>query len=1057
MAARLPLAGERDALPLAPARTVDFDVDEGSWMSLDVSPDGETIVFDLLGCLYVLPVRGGRAKPITGGMGFCSQPTFSADGARIAFVSDASGAENLWIAAVDGSQARAITANDSANAFVSPAWAADGDSLFASIYRADRNAIELWRFPLDGVPAEAMVEGRLGALGAAASPDGRFVYYAAREGPVFEDEVILPRWRIDRLELATKRRESVVTHPGSAMRPVLSRDGNQLIYGARWGGHTGLRLRELHSGADQQLAWPIDRDAQEALPTRDLLPGHAFSPDGRAALVAFGGKINRIAIGSGRARTIPFRARISRGIGPSLRRDIPEEAGPVRARIIADPSLSPDGKRLAFGALANIHVMDLAHGKPRRAAPGPEPQFMPAWSPDGRALAYVTWTAAGAGHVWLVGTETGAKPRRLSSSPAFYTHPVFTPDGGGVVALRSSHYERIHLAQEPVFTGRALGGLRQADLVQISLTGGAERVLASGMIGGVPHFGPGPGEVFVLFEDGLTAVSLDGSRRRHVLRVVGPGYYFLEGPQPADDIRISPDGRWALVQHVQQLHLVAVRPGRAGTIDLSRPSAAHRKLTSVGADFCAWADGGATITWALGAKFWRRPLASVAPKSARARLAPCRPKPGEGGVEAHATVVEIPRDKPGGMLVLRGATAIPMVGEETVHDADVLIEDGRIAGFGRRGEVAIPEAAEIRDLTGAFVLPGFIDTHAHWGSIRRGVIDLRDWSLEAALAWGVTASLDPSTLSIDLLTYQDLQEAGLIRGPRLYSTGVALFSFNRFASLDEVRDVLSRYAVDYRLGNLKQYRTGNRRVRQWVAMAARELGLMPTTEGALDMKLDLTQVIDGFAGSEHALSPAPLFQDVIRLFAEARTSYTLTLQCTHGGPPAMNAFIQAAAPMADAKVKRFFPPFMLDRLFTRGPWSDGREYIFGEVAAGAAKLHRAGGLVGVGSHGNVAGLGQHWEMHAYAAGGMSPHEVLHAGTLGSAETIGRRGDLGSLEVGKLADLVVLDRDPLADIRNTLSIRQVMQNGRLYDADTLDELWPRRRLAPPPWFAGEGEP
>ena len=620
MAARLPLEGR--APPLAPARTVEFDVDEGSWISLDISADGETIVFDLLGCLYVMSARGGRARPITGGMAFCSQPAFSGDGARIAFVSDASGAENLWIAKSDGSAARLITTNENANAFISPAWAADGASLFASIYRADRNAIELWRFSVDGASAgEELTEGRLSALGAAASPDGRFVYYAAREGPVFEDEVILPRWRIDRLELATKRRECVVSHAGSAMRPVLSRDGSRLIYGARWGGRTGLRLRELDSGADHQLAWPIDRDAQEALPTRDLLPGFALSPDGTAALVAFGGKINRIATGSGRSKVIPFLAPVKREIGPSLRREIAEETGAVRARIIADPSLSPDGRRLAFGALARVHVMDLAGGKPRPAARGRDPQFMPAWSPDGGALAYVTWTAAKAGHVWLTGVEDGARPRRLSSSPAYYTNPVFAPDARSVITLRSSHYERMHLAQEPEFTGRAFGGLRQADLVQIPLAGGAERVIASGMMGGAPHFGADPGEVLVVFEDGLSAVSLDGSRRRRVLQVMGPGYYFLEGPQPADDIRVSPDGRWALVQHVQQLHLVAVRPGHAATIDLSRPSAAHRQLTRVGADFCAWADGGATVTWALGARFWRRSLASVAPKSARARPA----------------------------------------------------------------------------------------------------------------------------------------------------------------------------------------------------------------------------------------------------------------------------------------------------------------------------------------------------------------------------------------------------------------------------------------------------
>ena len=149
-------------------------------------------------------------------------------------------------------------------------------------------------------------------------------------------------------------------------------------------------------------------------------------------------------------------------------------------------------------------------------------------------------------------------------------------------------------------------------------------------------------------------------------------------------------------------------------------------------------------------------------------------------------------------------------------------------------------------------------------------------------------------------------------------------------------------------------------------------------------------------------------------------------------------------------------PYMRERLFSRAPWVDPSEEDYPAVAEGAAEVQRAGGLVGVGSHGNVPGLGYHWELQAYAAGGMTPREVLHAATLGSAETIGRQKDLGSLEPGKLADLIILERNPLENVANTLSIDQVMKNGRLYDADTLAELWPRRTAPPRLWFR-EDEP
>jgi imidazolonepropionase-like amidohydrolase len=120
------------------------------------------------------------------------------------------------------------------------------------------------------------------------------------------------------------------------------------------------------------------------------------------------------------------------------------------------------------------------------------------------------------------------------------------------------------------------------------------------------------------------------------------------------------------------------------------------------------------------------------------------------------------------------------------------------------------------------------------------------------------------------------------------------------------------------------------------------------------------------------------------------------------------------------------------------------------------KILRAGGRVGVGSHGQFQGLGYHWELQALAEGGFTPLELLRMATIGGAEIIGRSTELGSLEAGKFADLLVLERDPRTDIKNTLAIKQVMKNGRLYEGDTLDEVWPRQRALPPPWFA-EDEP
>lgn len=1074
LAASVPLAtgasdDEAPVLPLRPSRTIEFDTDEGTWLSPDLSPDGRQIVFELLGDLYTMDAAGGPARAITRGMAFDSQPVFAPDGAHIVFLSDRSGAENVWIAAPDGSGPRQVSFRGDNAVFASPAWSADGRSIFVSRYRSDQAGFELWRFDLGGDPAGTLLipiktspdqprDAWTTVLGAAASPDGRYLFYAAHLGG--RDREAVPEWVIRRRDLTSGEDETVVSAPrsprpdlvlGTAFRPAVSPDGRRLVYGARWGGRTGLRLLDLTTHDDRWLAFPIQQDELMGSGWRDLLPRHDFTPDGTALILNDGGRLRRLDIAAGTAVDIPFQAHVAVELGPSLRVPVKQETGPVRARLIQAPEPSPDGKRLAFSALGHVYVMAFdGRALPRRLTADARTEFQPSWSPDGSSIIYVTWTPRDAGHIWSAPADGRGFPRRLTDTAAYYTSPVFTPDGRQVVALRSSNVVRMHSYME-------YGATRQAELVVLPTGGGAATVAHKGLLGGKPHFAQAAGRVHVLSGDGLEAVALDGSGGRRVLKVTGPGWYFAEGRAAADDLRISADGKWALAQIAQQLHVLAV-PADGATVDLGEPQVPHRKLTDVGADFFEWADGGRTITWSVGSTFHRRPLAAVEldPPGEPRRPADA-PPPGSGGVSAYTAVVEVARDTPRGALVLRGGTAITMRGGEVIPDTDVLIVDDRIAAVGARGTVAVPPGADVRDISGRYVVPGFIDTHDHLADIRRGVLDLESWGPLANLAYGVTTAFDPSTLSIDTLVYEDLVDAGLMLGSRIHSTGPAIFSFNEFASKDEVAKVLSRYRDHYRTLNLKQYRVGNRRVRQWVAQAAYELGLMPTTEGALSMKLDLTQILDGFAGTEHALTAVPLYRDVVRLLAGSGVAYTATLLEPNGGPQGQDYFIVRDRPRDDPKLNRFSPRFIVEMKTSTRMWRELDEYLFPRVAEGAAKIVRAGGLVGMGSHGEMPGLGLHWEMQAHAMGGMTAAEVLHATTLGAAAAIGREAEFGSLEPGKYADLVVLDRDPLVDITHTLAIREVMKNGRLYDGDTLDEIWPRRRPLERRWYWDDRPP
>ena len=1041
-------------LPLTPAREIAFTTHEGTWLSPDLSPDGRQIVFELLGDLYLLDSHGGAARPIATGLPYDSQPAFAPDGKRIAFLSDRLGPEDVWTSNADGSDPRPVTHFTGDTILTSPSWSADGRTIYVSRYHPEYVAFEL--LSVDVASGETKVVVPVGdkdsssTVGAEPSRDGRWLYYASQVGPKDSEP---PAWVIRRRDLASGAEETLVEPPrsyrpdlvlGTFFRPLPSPDGKLLVYATRYGPELWLRVLDLQTRDDRWLTRLAEHDELESAAWRDFAPHYAFAPDSRSLIVNDGGKIERVSLADGTKADIPFTAEVRLPLGGLNRPKIREETGPVRARLIQNPMASPDGKRLAFSALGQIYTMDLRRGaKPRRLTHDAFGEFQPSWSPDGRSIVYVRWTARDSGGIYRVDADGAEPPVRLTTTSAYYTSPVFTPDGRNIVAERSSNYVRMHRYME-------YGPLRDAELIVMPGTGGDQRVIAKGSMGGTPHFGPDASEVEMLFDDGLDAVKLDGAGRRLIVQVTGPGYYFLPGRAPVDDLRLSPDGKWLLAQISQQLFLLA-RPAKDGTtIDLASPGVPHRKLTDVGADFFQWSSDGRSIGWALGSTWFDRPLADVkllASDSPETAADPGRP-------ERWDADIAVPRENVRGALLLRGATALTMSGCGTIPDADILVVDGRIAAVGQRGSVPIPKGVTVRDVSGKWIFPGFIDDHDHVADIRRGLLDLDSWGVASNLAYGITTAFDPSTLSIDMLAYQDLIDAGLLTGSRIRSTGPAIFSFNEFHSKQEVDRVLDRYRDFYRLSNIKLYRSGNRRVREWIAQSAREHGLRVTTEGANSDKLDLTQVQDGVSGSEHALQMTPLYDDVVQLMARSGVSYNTTLMIEGGG---QDYFVVDRKPNGDPKLNRFAPRFIVDMKTRKRDWRDLADDQFPAFAANARKIMLAGGIVGMGSHGEIPGLGFHWEMEAHVMGGWTPAEVLRAATLGSAEAIGREADLGSIEPGKVADLVILDRDPLVNIRNTLSLSMVMQGGRLYDASTLDELWPEARPFPRPWYWDDRPP
>ena len=1107
------VAARGATLPLVATRTLRFTTDEGTWISLDLSPDGRTIVFDLLGDLYTLPVTGGKATRLTSGLAFDAQPRWSPDGKRIAFTSDRSGSENVWIVDADGGHPRAVTKGEKER-FISPEWTPDGEYVIAA------KGSDLWLYHRDGGSGIKLTGAgtptaptgsngpTLRYLGIAFGGDARYPwvtiaqpgrgrYQTGRADVDPNDEApassprLIGNFQIGRLDRETGLAYVKSEEVEGAARPVPSPDGRWVVYAARRDARTTLKLRDLNTGDERILVAEAQPDDQEASASRDAYPGSAWTPDSKALITSYGGKIWRVDVPSGQATQIPFTADVEQSVGPLARSEYPVDDTLLTVAQIRGAVPSPDGRRVAFTALDRLWIADLPPGRGgpagqatraviRDARRLTKAQSMgehgPVWSPDGRWIAYTTWSDSVGGDIYRVRADGTTQPERLTRVSAFYDKLNWTPNGQRLVALRGSKLQRMNLLEDfgqisqeaelELVWLPAAGG----DATRISFLNGAQAQQGRG----VPHFGPDSTRVYIYDRnDGLLSMRWDGTDRKALLKVTGTPASPLGGaaaPQapPADEIRLAPNGReaLALVQHNVYMVTVPFVGGQTPTISVSGGTATvpRSRLTRVGGDFIGWTNDGKGVFWSIGASFFQHDVA-LADSLARDSVAKVEASAGADSTSRRAqdsarprwvydphrvdVVITVPKDRPRGSVVLRGARIVTMKGDEVIERGDVLVRDNRIAAVGATGSVGVPNDARVIDVTGKTILPGYVDIHAHlW--VPFGVHRTQVSQYLAQLAYGVTTQRDPQTLAEDVLSYGDLVETGALVGPRTYSTGPGIFSTDPIASLDDARDVLRRYAEFYHTKTIKQYLAGDRKVRQWIIMAARELGLTTTTEGGADFKMNLTLMQDGYPGLEHSLPIHPMYRDVQQLLAFSGITYTPTLIVSYGGPQGKYYWLTHYDIEKDQKLRHFTPHDELDK-WARTYFHRDDQYVYPLLARELPKVLSAGGKIGFGSHGEVQGIGAHWELWMLGSGGLTPHQVLRIATQTSADAIGLGKDVGSLEAGKLADLQVLDSNPLTDLKNSTSIRYVMKNGRLYDASTLDELWPRERKVVKQWW------
>ena len=1034
-----------NAPPGLTTKTVPIDVDNGTWMNVDVSPDGRALAFDLLGDIYTMPIAGGTPTRVAQGLAYEHQPRFSPDGKRIAFTSDRGGGDNIWLMNADGGDKRQLTKEDF-RLLNQPSWSPDGRFIIAKKHFTTGRSLgtgEVWLYHVSGgagVPlvkrASETVQKELGEP--IYAPDGKSLYYTRNvtPGPTFEyaQDSNTGLFDIERYDFETGKVGKAVSGPGGAVRPTPSPDGKSIAFVRRERARSKLYVKNLVSGEERKIYDALDQDVQETWAVTGVYPNMAWMPDSSGLVFWAGGKLNRVGADGSGARVIPFRVNDTRVIVNAAHPQVAVAPDSFTTRMPRWPSVSPDGRQVVFETLGKLWTRPVGGGTARRLTGGTGMELFPSWSRDGRSIVFVDWTDAGLGQIRVIGADGGAV-KTVTRQPGHYARPRFSPDGRTIVFESA--------------VGGNLTSPRWSEnpgIYRIATTGGAATLVTKDAA--QPQFGAADGRLFmVASEKGkrqLVSTDLAGEARR--VHATG---------ELVTDYQVTPDGGFVAFRQNYQVFVMPLLPGtqdvatdeKGGPLPVTQASAE-------GGDFLGWSNGGGRLHWTIGATLYGVDTAALF-GDAPAPVGAPKFKPPATGISLG---IEVRADKPTATVALTGARLVTMADKAggIIDDGVIVIRGDRIVAVGPRGQVVVPAGAVVIDVAGKTIIPGLVDAHAHGPQGDDDLIPQQNWSSMANLAMGTTTIHDPSSRAAEIFPASEMQRAGIILAPRIFSTGEIIYgakSPDVYAEIDSIEDALAHVRRLKAQGahSVKNYNQPRRDQRQMVVAAAQAEGMEVVPEGGSMYTQGVTLIADGNATIEHNVPVAVFYDDLVSLWSQSGVNYTPTLVVTFGGLGGDPYWRQHSEVWKHPLLSRHAPPTLLAAQNVRRPMAPEEDYVDGWSAREAKKLADRGIQVSIGAHGQQAGLGPHWEMWSFVRGGWSPIDALRAGTIMPATSLGYARDVGSLEIGKLADLVVLDADPTADIRNSERVGAVMLGGRLFDAATLNETGTGTRVRLPYWW------
>ncbi|WP_251358612.1 amidohydrolase family protein [Kangiella sp. TOML190] len=1022
----------------APGEVVfaDIKVDEGTWMNLDVSPDGKTIAFDMLGDIYTMSITGGEAKNVTNSMAWDMQPRFSPDGKQLSFTSDQGGGDNIWVMDSDGSDAYQVT-KEQFRLLNNAVWSPDGNYLAARKHFTGTRSLgagEIWLYHKsggNGIKLNKRPNEQKDLGEPAFTADGQYVLFSrdSTPGRFFEysknsNEQIYEIFAIDR---HTGDIETWVTGQGGAVRPTPSPDGKYLAFVRRIREKSTLYLQDRETGAEFPIFKGLERDMQETWAIHGVYPNFAWMPDSQAIVFWAAGKIHRINIGDKEVTEIPFSVTDRREMRQAISKIQQAAPADFDVKMLRWLQVAPNGKSAIFQALGHIYKVALPEGTPQRITNQNEHfEFYPRFSPNGGSIIYTTWHDKELGTVRIHSLFDG-RQRVISQKPGHYINPALSPDG------RTAVFEAISggYLTSPLYSNET--GIITVDLK----TKQQERISKSGSR---PFFGLDPDRIYFseskvdgeVHSQKLVSVDLSGNDKRE--HYVGNWI---------NDYAISPDGQWLAFNQRYQVYVTPFVAG--GKAIATGPKASNlpvKRFSKFSGANLSWSADSQSLNWSMGPNLYQQ---SLGDKFAFLNADGKAPE----DVEAKVTNIKLPAkaDVPQGIIALTGAKIITMKDEQVIEDGTIVIENNRIKAIGKASDVSVPSSAQSFDVKGKTIIPGLIDFHWHGPYANSQMQPQTNWNALASLAFGVTTTHNPSASTEAVFSASEMQKTGQIVAPRLFSTGTILYGANHYitADVNSLDDAVGHLERMKAVGafSVKSYNQPRRDQRQQVLEAARQTGLLVVPEGGSLFQHNMSMVVDGHTTIEHSLPVPNVYADVKQLMRQADTAYVPTMGVAYGGIAGERYWYDKTEVWKHPLLSKFVPRQILEARSVRRYKAPEEDYNHVNVARGSAQLQDEGVKVLMGAHGQREGLAAHWEMWMFEQGGMTPMEALRTATIDGAKVLGMEKDLGSIEVGKLADLVVLDADPLQNLRDSDKVNMVMINGRLYQADSMNQLAPQK--------------